>query len=69
MLGLLREACDRDGQTIVMVTHDPSAAAVADRVVFLRDGRLAGEVSDRSPETIAERFAGLNAAVEVEPRR
>jgi putative ABC transport system ATP-binding protein len=42
VLALMRRAVDDLGQTIVMVTHDPSAAAVADRVVFLADGRLAG---------------------------
>ncbi|WP_205697073.1 ABC transporter ATP-binding protein [Conexibacter sp. SYSU D00693] len=43
VLALLRDAVDRLGQTVVMVTHDPSAAVVADRVVFLADGRIAGE--------------------------
>jgi putative ABC transport system ATP-binding protein len=42
ILKLLRRAVDDLGQTIVMVTHDPSAATVADRVVFLADGRVAG---------------------------
>jgi putative ABC transport system ATP-binding protein len=42
ILALLRRAVDEFGQTIVMVTHDPSAATIADRVVFLTDGRLAG---------------------------
>ena len=42
VLELMRRAVDDLGQTIVMVTHDPSAAAFADRVVFLADGRLAG---------------------------
>jgi putative ABC transport system ATP-binding protein len=42
ILQLLRRAVDDFGQTIVMVTHDPSAATVADRVVFLADGRVAG---------------------------
>jgi putative ABC transport system ATP-binding protein len=40
VLALLRRAVDELGQTIVMVTHDPAAAAVADRVVFLADGRI-----------------------------
>jgi putative ABC transport system ATP-binding protein len=44
-----------------MVTHDPAAAAVADRVVFLRDGRHAGEVPGGSTERIAEHFASLRA--------
>jgi putative ABC transport system ATP-binding protein len=42
ILGLLRRAVDEFGQTIVMVTHDPSAATIADRVVFLADGAIAG---------------------------
>jgi putative ABC transport system ATP-binding protein len=42
VLGLLRGAVDDLGQTIVMVTHDPSAATIADRVVFLADGAIAG---------------------------
>jgi putative ABC transport system ATP-binding protein len=42
ILQLLRHAVDDFDQTIVMVTHDPSAATVADRVVFLADGRVAG---------------------------
>jgi putative ABC transport system ATP-binding protein len=42
VLALLRGAVDDLGQTIVMVTHDPSAATVADRVVFLADGAIAG---------------------------
>jgi putative ABC transport system ATP-binding protein len=65
VLALLREACDRDRQTVAMVTHDPSAAAVADRVVFLRDGRVAGELERGSTEAIAEYFAGLGAPVAV----
>ena len=44
-LQLLRRACDRQGQTIIMVTHDPRAASYADRILFLRDGRIAGETS------------------------
>jgi putative ABC transport system ATP-binding protein len=44
-LQLLRRACDRQGQTIVMVTHDPRAASYADRILFLRDGRISGETS------------------------
>jgi putative ABC transport system ATP-binding protein len=43
VLRLLRQTCDKEGQTIVMVTHDPRAASYADRIVFLKDGRMAGE--------------------------
>jgi putative ABC transport system ATP-binding protein len=42
VLELMRGAVDELGQTIVMVTHDPSAAAIADRVLFLADGRIDG---------------------------
>lgn len=45
ILNLLRECCDNMGQTIVMVTHDPKAAAYADRVIFLKDGRLESELA------------------------
>jgi putative ABC transport system ATP-binding protein len=48
VLDLLREAVDEDGQTILMVTHDPRAAAQADRVLFLADGRI---VADRERPT------------------
>ena len=46
VLGFLRSAVDEQGQSIVMVTHEPAAAAYADRVVFLADGRLVGELRD-----------------------
>ena len=54
VLSLLRRAVDELGQTVIMVTHDASAAAIADRVLFLRDGRVvrdsgrmsAGEILD-----------------------
>jgi putative ABC transport system ATP-binding protein len=44
ILELLRRSCDELGHTIVMVTHDAHAASYADRVVFLKDGRVAGEL-------------------------
>jgi len=44
ILKLLRHSCDELGQTIIMVTHDPKAASYADRVVFLKDGRVFGEL-------------------------
>ncbi|MEO1065373.1 MAG: ABC transporter ATP-binding protein [Actinomycetota bacterium] len=45
VLGFLRTAVDEAGQTIVMVTHDPSAAAHADRVVFVSDGRIVRDLA------------------------
>ena len=44
ILKLLRHSCDDLGQTIIMVTHDPKAASYADRVVFLKDGVVSGEL-------------------------
>ena len=67
ILGLLRDVCDSAGHTIVMVTHDPAAAAVADRVVFLRDGQVAGEVHGGSTEGVVEFFASLIPDSELEP--
>jgi putative ABC transport system ATP-binding protein len=65
ILRLLRELSRAEGRTIVMVTHDPSAAAVADRVVFLRDGRVAGEVAGGSAQRVGEFFASLEPADDV----
>jgi putative ABC transport system ATP-binding protein len=59
VLALLRDTVDRDGQTVVMVTHDPVAAAHADRVVLLADGGLAGDLAAPSIEVIADRLARL----------
>jgi putative ABC transport system ATP-binding protein len=52
VLGLLRDAVALDGQTTVMVTHDPRAAAVADRVVFLADGRIVGDLAEPTEDQI-----------------
>ncbi len=62
VLGMLRELVDRDGQTIIMVTHDPVAAAHADRVVFLVDGRVNGELTAPTAEQVAGRMARLEHA-------
>ncbi len=51
VLGLLRSGVDEMGWTVVMVTHDPAAAMVADRIVFLRDGRVAGETRTRDADS------------------
>ena len=61
ILELLSELNREQGHTIVLVTHDPGAAAIAGRVVFLRDGRLAGEIEGGSTQRVIDFFAGLEA--------
>ncbi|MGW4696737.1 ABC transporter ATP-binding protein [Kitasatospora cineracea] len=53
VLTLLRRGVDHDGQTCVMVTHDPTAAAYADRVLLLADGRLVDELHHPTPDRVA----------------
>ncbi|MEU4985241.1 ABC transporter ATP-binding protein [Streptomyces sp. NPDC021969] len=59
VLGLLRQAVDTLGATVVMVTHDPAAAAWADRVLFLADGAFADHLERGSAEQIAARMTAL----------
>ncbi|MEE9472653.1 MAG: ABC transporter ATP-binding protein, partial [Acidimicrobiia bacterium] len=47
------------GQTIVMVTHDPGAAGYSDRVVFLGDGRVVGELLEPTSDAIFDRMREL----------
>jgi putative ABC transport system ATP-binding protein len=56
VLALLRRAADEWGQTIVMVTHDAGAAAMADRILFIADGRI---VRDLEESTAAEVLAAM----------
>jgi putative ABC transport system ATP-binding protein len=60
VMRLLRAVVD-EGQTVVMVTHDPGAAALADRVVFLRDGEIAGEVAGGDTDRVIDAFRGIEA--------
>ncbi|MFI9779057.1 ABC transporter ATP-binding protein [Streptomyces sp. NPDC051956] len=61
ILGLLRTAVDSMGATVVMVTHDPAAAAFADRVLFLADGRIVDQLHGASAQAIAARMTTLTA--------
>ncbi|MFF1482318.1 ABC transporter ATP-binding protein [Streptomyces sp. NPDC058301] len=61
VLALLRNAVDGMGATVVMVTHDPSAAAYADQVLFLADGSLADALTGASAGQIAARMTSLTA--------
>ena len=64
VLGFLRHSARELGQSVVMVTHDPTAVAYADRVVFLVDGRIVGELSDPTAARVLEQMKHLDAARE-----
>ncbi len=66
VLVMLRDLVDTEAQTIVMVTHDPVAASYADRVVFLVDGRVGGELVAPTAERVAARLAGLETLADTE---
>jgi putative ABC transport system ATP-binding protein len=59
ILGFMSQAVTDLAQTIVMVTHDPVAAAYADRVVFLGDGRIVGDLDAPTTESIIDRMKQL----------
>ena len=61
LLGFLREAVTSYGQTILMVTHDASAASYADRVVFLADGEVVDEMRDPTAERVLDRLKSLES--------
>ncbi len=54
VLRLLRQAVDEFGQTVIMVTHDPAAAAHADRLITLRDGRIVHDAAPGSADEVIE---------------
>jgi putative ABC transport system ATP-binding protein len=59
VLALLRSVVDENGQTVVMVTHDPVAASYADRVLVLADGRIVHDMPQPGADRIAEQLASL----------
>ena len=62
ILGLLRKAADERGQTTVMVTHEAHAAAYADRVIYLTDGRVVSEIQQPTEESVLEAIKAAAAA-------
>jgi putative ABC transport system ATP-binding protein len=56
ILSFMRNATREMGQTIVMVTHDPGAAAYANRVLFLADGRIVDDMADPTAERVLDRM-------------
>jgi putative ABC transport system ATP-binding protein len=65
ILALLRETVRVGGQTAIIVTHDPMAAAHADRVIFLTDGRVVGELREPTVDAVAERMTHVGALARV----
>ncbi|CAN5246981.1 ABC transporter ATP-binding protein [soil metagenome] len=61
VLSLLRRSVDEFGQTVVMVTHDPVAAAFTDRVIFLADGKAVDELRQPDREIVLERMTSMDA--------
>ena len=61
MLAFLRQSVSELGQSIVLVTHDPASAAYADRVIFLADGTVVGELDQPTADSVLERMRTLAA--------
>jgi putative ABC transport system ATP-binding protein len=61
LLEFLRRAVDAVGQTVVMVTHDPGAAAHADAVVFLADGRVVGHIAGPTADRVLDTIKRLGS--------
>jgi putative ABC transport system ATP-binding protein len=61
LLDFMRRAVKEFGQTIVMVTHDPVVASYADRVVFLEDGKIVGEIHEPTPDSVIDRMRQFGA--------
>jgi putative ABC transport system ATP-binding protein len=61
LLAFLRDAVTEHGQSIVMVTHDPRASAYADRVVFLADGRVVGELASPTADLVLTQMMKLES--------
>ena len=62
VLALLRALVAEQGQTVVMVTHDPVAASYAESVLFLADGRVRGRLAEPTAATVAARMTALEEA-------
>jgi putative ABC transport system ATP-binding protein len=61
ILDFMQHAVRDLAQTVVMVTHDPVGASYADRVVFLADGRIVGEMSGPTTESVIDKMKQLGA--------
>jgi putative ABC transport system ATP-binding protein len=61
LLAFLSDSVKEMGQSVVMVTHDPRGAAFADRVIFLADGTVVGELAEPTADSVLERMRTLGA--------
>jgi putative ABC transport system ATP-binding protein len=64
IMDLLRRSCDELTQTVIVVSHDPKAAAYADRVIFLRDGDIVKEFKPESELLISEKLRSIMSIME-----
>lgn len=64
VLGLLRSSVDATGQAVVMVTHDPTAAAYAHQVIFLADGKVVDRLANPTAQSVLDKLGALSAAAE-----
>ena len=61
LLRYLRESAEAYRQTIVLVTHEPRAAVIADRILFLADGLISNELTGASQNQVLEVMSGLGS--------
>jgi putative ABC transport system ATP-binding protein len=61
ILALLRDSTEAYGQTIVMVTHDPRAASIADRILFIADGQISKELTEATQSDVLAVMSTLGA--------
>jgi putative ABC transport system ATP-binding protein len=62
VLRFLQSSVQELGQTVILVTHDPTAASYADRVIFLADGRIVDEMAEPTADRVLQRMKPLDAA-------
>jgi putative ABC transport system ATP-binding protein len=67
VLSFLRRCSQEFGQTVVMVTHDPTAAAYSSRVVFLSDGLLVDEMAKPTAQAVLDRMKAFESAAAPAP--
>jgi putative ABC transport system ATP-binding protein len=64
IMELLRRSCSELNQTVIVVTHDPKAAAYANRIIFLRDGDIVEELHPDDEQSLAERLRNIMSTME-----